>query len=409
MHVGETMRILVLGGCGVQGSVICTELVKHPKVSELICADRRVELAKRFADRLKSEKLSTRRVNLNSVDELRNAVKDVDVVINAASYLYNLKTMRVAAQCGASYQDLALGAQELSSALEMELVLTEYFKNTGTVALINTGMDPGISDIIAGYAADKLDHVYEVRMKDCDIIESKEPVSTWAPNLLWADMIEKPIIYKDGAFQRVPPFSGEEDYTFPDPIGTQPCYHHSHEEIVTIPRFLKDLKYVEFKMCGPDMPFAKAICDYGIAGEKPIDIKGVKVSPLDVFLALTPTPPTMEEVERMTADSTLINETACLLVDIKGETNGREVDCTFYTMLTLKEAQRRMSGTTATSYYTGVGAAVFTELFIEGKIETRGVAPPEALAPKERTALIHRLAKKGIKIHEIQRTKLFQD
>lgn len=406
------MRILVLGGYGAQGSVICTDLVKHSKVSEVICAGRRLERAKHFADRLKSEKLSTRCVNLSRVDELRKAVKDVDVVINTASYIYNLRTMKAAAESGASYQDLALGQSvealniPLQGALEMELELDKKFKSAGTVALINTGMDPGITDIIAGYAADKLDHVYEVRMKDCDVLNSKKSISTWAPNLLWEDMIAKSIVYKDGVFQVVPPFSGEEDYVFPDPVGLQPCYQHSHEEVVTMPRFLKDLRYVEFKMCGPDMPFAKAIYDCGIAGKEPIDVKGVKVAPLDVFLALTPPTPTMEEVERKIKDGTLIDETACLVVDIKGEKDGREVDYTFYTMLTLKEAEDRMPGTTATSYYTGIGAAVFTELFIEGNIKTKGVAPPEALTREERIALIQRLADKGITIHEISKKQL---
>jgi len=391
---------------------MCTDLVKHPKISEVICAGRRLEQAKRFANRLKSEKLSTRTVDLTNVEELRKTVKDVDVVINAASYIYNLRIMKAAAESGASYQELALGQSleapnvPLERALEMELEFNEKFKNAGTVALINTGMDPGITDIIAGYAADKLDHVYEVRMKDCDVIKSKKPISTWAPDLLWVDMIAKPLVYKNGVFQRVLPFSGEEDYVFPDPIGLQPCYHHSHEEIVTMPRFLKDLRYVEFKMCGPDMPFAKAIYDYGLAGDKPIDVKGVKVTPLDLFLTLTPPIPSMEEVERMIKDGTLIDEVACLAVDIKGEEKGKSVDYTFYTMLTLKEAERRMSGATATSYYTGIGGVVFTELFVEGKINTRGVAPPEVLAREERIALIQRLAKKGITINEISKKPL---
>jgi len=404
--LGETMRILVLGGYGAQGAVICTELVKHPKVSEVLCAGRRPERAKRFADRLKSEKLSTLRVDLNRADELRTNLKDVDVVINSASYIYNLTMMKTAAESGVSYQELALGQGGPEEVLNMELEFDKEFKSAGTAALINTGMDPGITNIIAGYAADRLDHVFEVRMKDCDVLKSKELVSTWSPNLLWADMIDNPVIYKDGVFQKVAPFSGEEHYVFPDPIGTQPGYHHAHEEVVTLPRFLKDLRYVEFKMCGPDMPFAKALYDYGLAGEEPIDVRGVKVAPLNVFLALTPQPPTMEEIERMIEDGTLIDETACLLVDVRGEEDGEEVNNTFYTTLTLKEAERRMSGTTATSYYVGIGAVVFTELFIEGKIRTKGVVSPESMTPEERAALIQRLAEKGITIREISKKQL---
>jgi len=406
------LKILVLGGYGAQGSVMCMELVKHPKVSEVICAGRRLEQAEAFKDKLKSEKLSTRKVDLSRVDELRKAAKDVDVVINAASYIYDLRAMKAAIENGASYQDLALGpcidapGALVDKVLDLKLELDKKFKNIRKVALIATGMDPGITDIIAAYASDKLDHVYEIRMKDCGVTKSKKPISTWAPQLLWADMIEKPYVYEDGKLKRVPPFSGEEIYVFPDPIGPQPCYHHFHEEPVIMPRFIEGLRYVEFKMCGPSMPLAKAVYDYGLARKEPVTVKGVKVAPLDLFLALTPPPPTMEEVEKMIKNRTLIDDIACLVMDIKGEEKGKEVNYSLYTLLTLQEANRRMRGTTATSYFVGIGGEVFTELLIEGEIKTKGVAPPEALAPKEKVAVIKRLSDKGIKIYEISRRPL---
>jgi len=408
------VKILVLGGYGAQGSVMCAELVKHPKASEVICAGRKLEKANAFKDKLKSEKLSTRQVDLNSVNDVRKAVKDADadVVINAASYIYDLRIMKACAETGASYQDLALGpcidapGASVPKVLEIKLKLDEKFKKNGKVALIATGMDPGITDIFAGYAADKLDHVYEVRMKDCGVTKSSEPISTWAPNLLWYDMIQEPYVYEGKKLKKVPPFSGEETYVFPDPIGPQPCYHHFHEEPVIMSRFLKDLRYVEFKMCGPGMPFAKALYDYGLAKNEPVTVKSVKVVPLDLFLALTPPTPTMEEVKKMIKEGKLQDEITCLAVDIKGEEKGKEVDYTFYTVLSLKEANKRMPGTTATSYFVGIGGEVFSELLIEGKIRTKGVVPAEALTPRERVALIHKLADKGIKICELSKKPL---
>lgn len=403
---------MVLGGYGAQGQVICRELVKHPKVSEVICAGRRLEQAKRFVSRCKSEKLLASRIDLDNVNEARAAVKNVDLVINAASYIYNLRLIKVCAASGVNYQDLASAWSietmdlPLDKAIEKELEFDQNFKDVGTVALISTGQDPGITDAIAGYAADNLDHLYEVCMKDCSILKAKEIVSTWAPDLLWRDMINNPIIFENGEFRRVPPFSGEEIYVFPDPIGSQPCYHHLHEEPVTMPMYLKDLKYVEFKMCGPDMPFAKAIFDYGLAKKEPIEVKGVKVAPLDVFLALTPRALTPEEIEKKIANGILQDEISCILLDIKGKRKGREVKSTFYTMLTLKEANRRMPGVTATSYYVGIGAEVFTEIIAEGKITTKGVVAPEALTPEEKKAVIQRLDKKGIKIQKIEHTVL---
>ncbi len=401
------MKGLVLGGYGTQGSVICRELTKHPKVSEVMCAGRSFERAKCFVDRFGNQKISALQVDLSKLDELQSALKGVDIVINAVSWKYNLKIMKICIENRISYQDLALGysfedkEMLMEDALEAELGLTEKFKETDGTALINTGMDPGISNIIAGHCADKIDHIYEIRIRDCDVLKTKEPITTWSPYLLWQDMIRKPLVYKDGRFVRLEPFSEEETYVFPDPIGPQPCYQHAHEEVVTIPRFIKDLRYVEFKMCGPDMPFAKTLYDYGLAKTEPIEVKDAKISPLDVFLALTPAPLSIEEVEERINDGRLIDEIACLLLDIKGEKDGFEANYTYYVLMTLKETNERMRGTTATSYLTGIGAEVFTELWVEGKIKTRGVAPAEALTPEERIALIKRLAEKGIRIYEV--------
>jgi len=406
------MRILVVGGYGAQGQVICRELVKHPKVSEVICSGRRLEQAKKFVSRYKSKKLSASRIDLDNIQEVRAAVKNVDLAINSASYIYNLRLMKACAENGVNYQDLASAwsietmNQPMEKAIEKELALDQKFKDVGAVALISTGMDPGITDVIAGYAADNLDHLYEVRMKDCGVLKTKEPLSTWAPELLWRDMTTPAIVYEKGKFKRVPPFSGGEIYTFPDPIGPQPCYQHLHEEPVIMPMYLKDLKYVEFKMCGPDMPFAKALYDYGLAKKEQIEVKGAKVAPLDVFLTLAPKPLTQEETQKKIADGTLIDEICCLLLDMKGERKGKEVKWTVYTMQTLKEANNRMSGATSTSYYVGIGGEVFTELLAERKLRTKGVAPPEALTPKEKVEVIQRLADKGITIHKTEHAVL---
>ncbi|MGF3573214.1 MAG: saccharopine dehydrogenase NADP-binding domain-containing protein [Candidatus Bathyarchaeia archaeon] len=65
------MKILVLGGYGAQGSVICYELAKHKKVSEIVCAGRNIQRGKALKDAFKNEKLSVCRVDLNKADEVQ--------------------------------------------------------------------------------------------------------------------------------------------------------------------------------------------------------------------------------------------------------------------------------------------------------------------------------------------------
>ena len=406
------MRILVLGGYGAVGNVICRELVKHPNVDEVVCAGRSLEKAEAFVERYRNEKLSAMKVDLFDIEELRKAVKDFDIVINAVDYRFNLRIMKACVETGVSYQDLAFGKSyetmklTIVDAYKKQLELDDAFKQNGTVALMNTGEDPGISNLIAGYAADHMDHLYEVRIKDCDILKSKEPISVWSPRLLWIDMVDKPTVYEDGVYKKLEPFSGEEIYNFPEPIGPQPCYHHAHEEVITLPLHLKDLRYVEFKMGGPDMPFAKAVYEYGLVSTKPVRVGDVEVAPFEVFIAVSPPTIRPHEVEEKIEKGILEEEIACILLDVKGERRGKDVEATYYSILKLTDVNKLMKGTTATSYFVGIGAVVFTELLAENRLKSRGTVSPEALEKEEKEAAIRKLEEKGIVIKKIEHTTI---
>jgi len=409
---GVRLKILVLGGYGAQGSVICYELAKHKKVSEIVCGGRNVQRAKALKEMLKSEKISVCRVDLNNTDEIRKAVKGCDLVINSASYIYDLRVMRAALDEGASFQGLALGpcidapGAPTEKVLELVLEMDKEFKDIGGVALIATGEDPGITDLVAGYAADKFEQVLEVRMKDGSLQKGESLISTWAPELLWYDMIQEPYVYEDGVLKRVPPFSGEEIYVFPEPLGPQPCYHHYHEEPPIMARFIKGLRYAEFKMGGPYMPYAKAIYDFGLVKNEKIKVGDVEVKPFDVFCALLPKPPSMSEIKELIKKGKLVDDVSCIVTDIKCKNKGKKLEVSYISMMTLKEANKRIPGTTATSYLVGVGGEAFTEVLVEGSIKSIGVIPPEALSKDEKEAIIKKLAQKGIKIQEIIKKEL---
>src|SRR3990170_8139539 len=81
-------------------------------------------------------------------------------------------------------------------------------------------------------------------------------------------------------------------YDFPEPIGTLPVYNTTHEETFMIPKFIKGIKHAEFQIAVDDnfADVANTLRKIGMHGLKPIDVKGVKVRPLDVVVALMPRP-----------------------------------------------------------------------------------------------------------------------
>ena len=394
------MKILVVG-IGVQGSVIATELVKNSEVSEVRLVDIDLKKTEWLAERLKSDKVSTQGVDANKPDDLLRAAKGMDVMVNASVPIFNLKIMKAALKSGACYQDLALGSPPpFEEALSSELGLSDQFKDAGLTALINTGASPGITNVVAKYCADRLDQVDEIRMRWFGSMESKEYVSLWSPETMWLDMELKPIVYENGELKKVPPFSGEEEYKFPDPVGLQTVVHHHHEDVLTLSQFIKGVKYVDFKAGGPHNVVAKAIIQLGMLNDKPITVKGVKVAPVDVLVSLTPPTLTLEEVEKKIKAGIIVDEQEYFVEEVRGHREGKEVRFIFNWGSSLNEAQRRISGATALSYITGVPASIFARILGKGEIKTLGVIPPECLESEVIERFIAELAEKGIIIHE---------
>ncbi|RLI39948.1 hypothetical protein DRO69_13600, partial [Candidatus Bathyarchaeota archaeon] len=287
-------KILVVG-TGAIGIVIASELSKNPDVDEVRLADINLQRAERIRDWLKSEKVSAHRVDAGKPDDVVRAAKDVDVIVNATLPRFNLTITNAALKAKANYIDLAMYDY---SSYTKQLELDDKYKEAGLTALLNAGSSPGITNVLAAHAADKLDRVDAIRIRIFDNVESKEIVSTWSPKVMWDDMATEPVVYENGKYKKVPLFSGEEIYNFPDPIGPQTVYAHVHEEPVSLPRFIdKGLRYVDLKLGTPDMPIVKFVVQLGFLDEEPVEVGGVKVAPRDLFFKLIPPTLSFEEVE----------------------------------------------------------------------------------------------------------------
>ncbi len=402
------MKVLVLGGYGAQGSVICTYLARSPDVSEIVCTGRNLEKAKRLAQRLQSDKVKPKKLDAGKPDELVMAAKGMDLVVNSTAPKYNLLIMDAALKGGAHYQDLASGPTDIpmDRFVAKQLERNTQYEDAGLVALINTGSSPGVINALARHASDKLDQVSEIKIRYTGFMETKEFISLWSPETAWADMAEEPYLFENGKLKRVPPFSGQEVYVFPEPFGPQTVVHHHHEEVVTLPRFIgKGLKYVDFKMGDADILTAKAIWEIGLLNDKLLVVKGAKIAPRDIFLSVIPPPLTMEEVEQKIKEGKLIDAAECAVIKITGEKTGKKTRYTYtWPTLGIREANKIVPGATQESYATGVPAAIFAWMLGKGEIETTGVIAPECLGLEARKLFFSKLTEMRMPVYEEMET-----
>ena len=383
----DNIRV-VLFGAGGMGTVTARHLVRLKEIDDLVIADLVATRARGLAARFRSLRVRAAPVRGADPGTLAKVVQGAELAINAAHGSLDLPLMEACLDAGAHYMDL-------SSEPSQQLPYDARFRKAGLTALMVAGEDPGLGNVFARAAADELDTVQAIRIRDGDTASSPDtplPV-VWSPETFLVEVFSPGLYFEDGRLVRPPPWSGKEIYPFPEPVGSQPVYLMDHEEPETLGRFIgKGLRYVDLKLAIDDEMFRilHAIHRLGILEEGGVSVEGAQVSPRKLLMSLLPRPTDL--IGRVTG-------TAMIAVEVDGLREGRRVTHRLYTGMRHEEAARRHNAT-ATGYLVGTGAAVFATQFVRGQIPQTGVLSAECLVPSESLRLMGRM---GLKVvHEVR-------
>jgi len=308
--------------------------------------------------------------------------------------------MRACLKCGAAYQDMAQGqtrTQTIDEAYLDQMTLAPEFEKQGQLALLSTGMDPGVTNTFAANGYEDLDKCFEIRIKDYALFDSPVPLQVWSQETYYIDCAQPPLVYEDGEFKRVEIFGRREQYPFPEPFGLGTVIAHDHEEVTTLPRTLpkalgeKGLRYVDFKMGGDEagLDADHALVASGMTSKYPVKLKdGSEIRPIDVFVAtLEPNPPA-DELARL-ALAGEITDFGVVTVDCIGEKNGKPATIGYYIYPPdIKWVNGQIPGATCVSYGTSTPASIYAEFIVEGRITQKGMICPEELTRDVRDAFI---------------------
>ena len=382
------LKVLVVGAGG-QGAPCASILSRDPEATEIVLADIDLELAEKVAKKIGSDKITTMRVDAGNLRDLLKVARGVDAIINLTLPRFNLNIMEAALKSKAHYVDSALGNLIWRQLVEEKpLAFDDDFKDAGLTAVIGCGGTPGVTNVLIRYACDKLDSVDKIRCvrgrkpikKSKEIVEAWDP--GWCPDVAIDDYAEEPVVFEDGEYKLFPPFSGVEEYEFPDPVGPLLVSWHVHEEAVTLPRFIKKgIRYADFKY--PVDIVAGAFVKLGFASYDPIKVKGVRVAPRDVLLSLVRRPVNSfftEDESSVVAPSGWVG---LMVMEIEGKKAGDKVKITIRRGGTEASADEKLKmfrrlGTTRV--FVAAPAIVAAKMSIKGDAET-GVIAPECLDP----------------------------
>ena len=364
-------KVLLLG-FGSVGRVIARYLGKIPSVSEVLIGDIVVEPVKEAIREL-GDKFTAEKIDAGDFSEVKKAMKGFDVVINASLPDFNETVMKAAIENRTNYIDLVV------SEFEKQFSYSDAFKDAGIVGILGMGFCPGVSNILVKKAAYQLDEVDKVIIRVCGsgekfidypitpLFEPKTFLEEW--------LLRTPIVYRDGKYQTLPRFSGEEVYNFPEPIGPRKIYNIYHDELETLPKYLgKKMNVLEWKYSlVPEVKEAlEFLIKLGFAERKTIRVKGVEISPLECIAALIPRPSEL---------AGKIKGYVCLDLEVLGTYKGEYGRLHSYVIFGHEEAYKAAK-VNATGYLTGIPAALGAKIVVEGKVGIKGIIPPEMLDPE---------------------------
>ena len=310
----------------------------------------------------------------------------VDLIMNAVDPVFNENLFDAAFEVGCNYMDMAMTLstphptnpyQECGVKLgDYQFERARQWEEKGLLALLGMGVEPGMADVFAAYAAKHLfDEIEEIGVRDGAnlVVHGYE----FAPNFsIWTtieECLNPPVIWEaDRGWYTTEPFSEPEVFEFPEGIGPLECVNVEHEEVLLVPRWIK-CKRVTFKYgLGEEfIRVLKTIKMLGLDNKEPIDVKGVKVAPRDVVAACLPDPAHLGD--RMTGKT-------CAGTWVKGIKDGKPRQVYISQVADNEECMKRY-GVQAVVWQTGVNPVIAMELIETGVWQGKGVLGPEAFDP----------------------------
>ena len=322
--------------------------------------------ARAVAQRLgTTSKVRVQALDATDAKALERAMKSVSVVIQASLPGNNARVQAACLATGTDYIDLAADSSD-------PYVASGEWERRGRIAIIGMGEDPGLSNLMARYSADRLDRVDSIRVRDGDSASSPDSVflPLFSPETFIEETLNSSRIWENGKYREVPPFGETEIYDFPAPVGPQKVYSVDHEEVDSFPRYIgKGVRYVDFKLAIDDtsVRVLEMLRDLRLLERGSPEAPG----PREAILRALPKPGDF---------AGRIRGYSVLAVETSGEKDGTTRRETLYMTFGHRRANE-LHHVTATAYLSGTPPAVAAVQILDGTIRTPGMHPPESLDP----------------------------
>ncbi len=383
------MRILVVGSGGV-GDAVARIAARRDFFEVMVMADYDLARAEASVAAAGDGRFVAARVDASDPASVAALAREHGVthVLNAVDPRFVMGVFEGAFAAGADYLDMAMSLSrphpenpygEVGVKLgDEQFAQASRWEEAGRLALVGIGVEPGLSDVFARYAADHLfAEIDELGTRDGAnlVVRDENGEEIFAPSFsIWTtieECLNPPVIWEAGRdWYTTPPFSEPEVFDFPEGIGPVECVNVEHEEVLLMPRWL-DARRVTFKYGLGDefIGVLKTLHALGLDRTEPVRVKGVEVSPRDVVAAVLPDPATIGP--RMTGKT-------CAGLFVTGTGTDGKPRRTYLYHVVDNEWSMANYGAQCVVWQTAINPVVALELLATGAWTGTGVRGPES-------------------------------
>jgi saccharopine dehydrogenase-like NADP-dependent oxidoreductase len=233
------MKVVVFGGAGLMGAGVVRDLLSDRAICPVecvtVCDHSQARLDMLLRD-LGDARAVGKLVDVADPGALAAALPGADICINAVPTLAGFQMQIFSAALVARVPYIDLGG--LGTYTVEQKQWHDRFVAAGVPAVISTGADPGMSNVICKVVADRLDTIDKINLYwAAELVGSENPllVPPYSVSTVLAEYAKPSIQFIDGRHVEVPPASGVEWIDLPEPWGRCEFFHSPHSEQLTVP------------------------------------------------------------------------------------------------------------------------------------------------------------------------------
>ncbi len=392
------MKILVLGS-GLMGPAAAYNAMTDPDVEQVTLCDLDAQQLDQAQHKLReldgAEKVTAVALDLNDQEAATHLMAGYDAVVAALPNTAIPAGLRAAAAAGKPWVDLSwppAGEQD---------DLRKRVKQAGTLAVMGCGVEPGLTEIVARYLAERLDRTDELHIR-CGGIPEK-PAPPLGYKIVFGGR-RLPLrehdaqIAQDGRITPVPRYSGVETFRVAG-VGEVEAWHEGFMPWLLDLKALKGLKLGTQKTVRWPGYAAKATAlrELGFLSQTPIEVGGVSIAPKQFLDTLLYPHVKMDDDER---DLTVFS------VEVIGERKGRPRRL----RVEMVDRYDNKLGFTSMARVTAFTGAIVARMIARGDIKEKGwVTPEQVITGKRFKQLMRELEGAGVHFDLVEeRTKAFK-